>query len=321
MLNELLREVIGITVNKNVEEIADLLNSNKYVNEFTIAKKLGITINQTRNILYKISDYSLVVHERQKDKKKGWYTYYWKFDILKCLEFLRGRVIESREKFENQITRREDKQYYICEMCNVEHSEDEALLMDFTCDECGDLFTVKDNANLLKGFKKNLEKIDEKLIIIDIEITKEKEKLNKKKQKMLKQMQKDIDEKKEAAKQKRAEKRAIVKKEKDDKKEAEKKTVKKKIVKKKVAEKKVVKKKVAKKKSPEKKVVKKKVVKKKVVKKVVVQKKEIKKPAVKNTTTKKVAERKIVKKKNVSTAVKNVVKRFASKKKIVKKKK
>jgi len=47
MLNKLLREIVGIVVGKNVESIADLLNSPKYVNEFNIAKKLDITINQT----------------------------------------------------------------------------------------------------------------------------------------------------------------------------------------------------------------------------------------------------------------------------------
>lgn len=316
MLNELLKEVVSIAVGKSVEDIAELLNSQKYVNEFTIAKKLGITINQTRNILYKISDHSLVIHERQKDKKKGWYTYYWKFDVLKCLEFLKEKVLESREKFETQILRREEKQYYVCESCNLEHSEDEALLMEFTCDECGELLTLKDNSVLLKGLKKNLEKIDEKLAIIDIEIKKERDKLNKKKEKVMKQVEKEIEDKKEAAKQKRAEKRAQLKKER----EAEGIVSKKKVVKK-VSEKKAVKKvsekKVAKK--AVKKVSEKKVALKKIAKKVVL--KPVKVIDRKAIAIKKVAERKIVKKKALSSAVKNVVKRLAAKKKNAAKKK
>ena len=57
MLDKLLREIVVLVVGKPAEPIADLLYSNKHINEFTIAKKLGITINQTRNILYKISDF------------------------------------------------------------------------------------------------------------------------------------------------------------------------------------------------------------------------------------------------------------------------
>jgi len=101
MLDKLLSEIVTIIVGKGAEPVAELLHSNKHVNEFTIAKKLEITINQTRNILYKISNFGLVSSERKKDKKKGWYTYYWKFEIMKCLEFLKGRALESRERFEN----------------------------------------------------------------------------------------------------------------------------------------------------------------------------------------------------------------------------
>ncbi|MEA3414102.1 MAG: hypothetical protein U9Q99_01070, partial [Nanoarchaeota archaeon] len=95
MLNKLLRDVVTITIGKQFEQIADLLNSTRYVNEFNIAKKMDITINQTRNLLYKISDFGLVSSERKKDKKKGWYTYFWRFEILKVLNFLKDLLIKE----------------------------------------------------------------------------------------------------------------------------------------------------------------------------------------------------------------------------------
>jgi len=270
MLDKLLKEIVTMTVGKGAEPIADLLNSNKHVNEFNIAKKLGITINQTRNILYKISDYGLVSFERKKDKKKGWYTYYWKFEILKCLEYLKNNLLQRRAQFENQIQRREEKQYYVCEYCNIECSEDEALLQEFTCDECGELFTTKDNSTLLKGLKKNLEKIDESIAIIDIEIAKEQGKLDKKKQLSLRKEEEEKEAKKEEARKKREVKRKEREAEKKKLKEAEakKKPEKKKVVKnvkEKVKEKKKVIKKVVKKVA--KKVAPKKSVKKKAAKK------------------------------------------------------
>jgi transcription initiation factor TFIIE subunit alpha len=207
MLDELLREIVVLTVGKQAEPIADLLNTNKHVNEFLIAKKLGITINQTRNILYKISDFGLVSSERKKDKKKGWYTYFWKFEILKCLEFLKKLLVEHKEEIENQINSREKSIFYICTLCNLEHSGDEALLMDFTCDECGELFETKDNSKLVKDLKKSLEKIDEKMKIIDSEIEKEVSKLDKKKAVEFKKEEKEKDKKREEAKKKREERK------------------------------------------------------------------------------------------------------------------
>jgi transcription factor E len=283
MLDELLRETISITVGKGTEPIADLLNSTKYQNEFNLAKKLGITINQTRNILYKISDFGLVVSERKKDKKKGWYTYYWKFDIMKSLEFLKKRLLESKEKFEVQINRREGNQFYVCEYCNLEYSEEDSLLMEFTCDECGELLSTKDNSTLIKGLKKNLEKIEEKLEIIEVEIAKEQKKLDKKKAISVRIEEEEKEQKKLEAKKRREER----KKERDKEKAKLKEENEKKNPKKKVA---TTKKKVAK--APAKKktatVTKKKVVKKKPLKKVAV------KSATKKVSTSK---KKIVKKK------------------------
>ena len=133
MLAKFLKEVVVILVGKQAEPIADLLDSQKHVNEFLIAKKLGLTINQTRNILYKIADYGLVSSIRKKDKRKGWYTYFWKIENLKSLEFLRDMLSKKIENINNQIKSRETKMFYVCPECHVEYNEENALLHDFTC--------------------------------------------------------------------------------------------------------------------------------------------------------------------------------------------
>ena len=181
MLKKFLKEVVSIVVGKQAEEIVDLLDNEKYVNEFLIAKKLNLTINQTRNILYKLSDYGLVSSVRKKDKKKGWYTYFWKIEILKSLEFLRGTLIKQTEQINYQIKSRETKRFYVCEKCNIEFSEENALLNNFTCPECGGIFTVKDNSKFLKELGKSLDKLKRELTFVDIEIKKEKKRIEKEK--------------------------------------------------------------------------------------------------------------------------------------------
>jgi len=179
MLENFLREVISIVVGKNSEQVAELLNSKKHVNEFIIAKKLGITINQARNILYKLSDFGLVSSIRKKDKKKGWYTYFWRLEILKSLEFLREEKLKRISQINNQVKNRETKEFYICNRCNIELNEETALLYDFTCNECGEIFSRKDNTKILKDLKKSLEKLSSELVLINQEIDKEKEKFEK----------------------------------------------------------------------------------------------------------------------------------------------
>ena len=87
MLNKFLKEVVTIIVGKQAEEITNLLDGKKYINEFIIAKKLDITINQTRNILYKLSNYGLVSSIRKKDKKKGGILIFGKLRYLNLWNF------------------------------------------------------------------------------------------------------------------------------------------------------------------------------------------------------------------------------------------
>jgi transcription factor E len=191
MLKNFLKEVISIVVGKPAEEIVDLLDDDKYVNEFIIAKKLDLTINQARNILYKISDHGLVSSIRKKDKKKGWYTYFWKIEVLKSLEFLRELVLKNLNQLKSQIKSRETKRFYVCERCNIEYNEENAMLHDFTCNECGEVFSVKDNEKVIKEFKKNEDKYENKLKLIDNEISIEKEKLEKIKMKENKKIEQE----------------------------------------------------------------------------------------------------------------------------------
>ena len=201
-----------IIAGKPAEDLVDLLDTNKHVNEFAIAKKLNLTINQTRNILYKISDHGLVSSIRKKDKRKGWYTYFWKIEILKSLEFIRDDLMKKVDNFEHQVKSRETKRFYVCDKCHLELNEEHALLNNFTCSECGALLTLKDNTKMINEMKRNLERLKKDLGFVQEEIKRESEILDKKKQKEIKKERKETLEKKTAQRAKNAKARALLKK-------------------------------------------------------------------------------------------------------------
>jgi len=262
MLKKFLKEVVTIVVGKQAEDIVELLINEKYVNEFLIAKKMDLTINQTRNILYKISDYGLVSSTRKKDKKKGWYTYSWKIEILKSLLFLRNDLDKKISQINSQINSRETKQFYVCERCNIEINEENAMLYEFICNECGDVFILKNNEKFLRDLKRNLSRLNKERGFVDEEIEKQRIKLDKKKARELMKQEKiksEIRKKAAVARKIAKEKLARAK--------PVKKKIGKKIVKKKPLKKKIFKKKLIKKKIMKKKIVKKKVAKKKVLNK------------------------------------------------------
>ena len=242
MLKTFLKEVVAIVVGKQAEEIIDLLDGKKYVNEFIIAKKLGITINQTRNILYKISDQGLISSIRKKDKRKGWYTYFWRIEILKSLEFLANMIDKRIEQLKNQVKSRETKEFYVCEQCNIEVNAENALLHEFTCNECGEVYSLKDSTKVLKELKKEVDKLEEKLKLVQEEIYKEQGKIDKQRAKEVKiEIAEKVKKKAAATAKRRAAKKSMEKIKKPNKKKVVKKKIKK-PNKKKVMKKKPVKK-------------------------------------------------------------------------------
>lgn len=260
MLTKFLGEVMIIVAGKQAENIAILLNGKKYINEFIIAKKMDLTINQTRNILYKISDHGLISFIRKKDKKKGWYTYFWKIENLKSLKFLRDILLRKIDQITYQIKSRETKRFYVCERCSIEFSEENALIYNFTCNECGGIFTMKDNTKMLRELNRNLDKLQKELKLVNEEIQIEEKKLEKQKLAQLKKEEKIKAEKKakdKADRKAKADLKKKVSKKKSEKVSKKKKTEKsKKKTIKKVSKKKVIKK-VSKQKSKLKKVKKK----------------------------------------------------------------
>ena len=213
---EFIMESLTAVIGKQGEEIIDFLDPEKYVNEFIIAKKLDNTINQTRNILYRLSEHGLVSSTRKKDKRKGWYTYFWKLETLRTLNFLKEMTKKRIEQITHQIQSREVKTFYVCERCNIEYNEENALLHDFTCSECGNVFAVKDNTKVIRELKRNLEKHEKQVEAINSEIEEEKEKGDKKKTKEIKKEEKE-----------KVKKRMEKKRERDLKKKSEEKSAKK----------------------------------------------------------------------------------------------
>lgn len=172
MDKKLIKESFVEIAGKISEPLVDILDEKKYMSEFLVAKKLDLPINQTRNLLYKISERGIVSSTRKKDKKKGWYTYSWKIEALKALEFLKSMIEKRMMQIQSQINNRETREFYVCERCHIEFNEENALLRDFTCPECGGILELKDNTKLIKEMKKSIGGFEEMIKGVDEEIEK-----------------------------------------------------------------------------------------------------------------------------------------------------
>ena len=222
----LLKRVVENTAGITAVKIVDLLEGKKDVNEFLIAKKLGLTINQTRNLLYRLSHLGILTSIRKKDKRKGWYIYFWTFNVLKSLEVLESTLNNEITHLQTQLQIKKNTRFYKCQLCGRESTEEAALSTNFTCTECGEVYSLADNAPLIEETIKQIEKLHRELNHIRGEIKIEEEKNVSKLNRFLKAEAK-------TKKELRAKNRAIKQKEKDKLNKGKKKVIKK--VKKKVS--------------------------------------------------------------------------------------
>ena len=215
----LLKKVVETTIGKQAVELIELLLKKKNVNEFIIAKKIKLTINQTRNLLYKLSEKGLISSTRKKDKKKGWYTYFWTLELGDSLSFLRKILEKEIEQLKNLIKSRENKRFYICKTCEIELSEENALLNDFLCRECGELLELNVDRKMIEDSHKKINKLESQLKFINEELSKMSENKTKEaikkagKEKRKKAKLREKARKKEKRKEERAEKAENLKRE------------------------------------------------------------------------------------------------------------
>ena len=246
---DLLKNIVSSIVGQPASEIVDLLHNKKNVNEFLIAKKLKLTINQTRNILYRLADEGLVSFIRKKDTKKGgWYIYFWTLSSGKSLMKFREKLLGHLNDAKSKLGKRLSERFFKCINCELEFNEEESLANTYFCSECGEVLELSSSDDEIEHQKKECSRLETLLAEVDSEL----EVLNKKNAKA---REKAILAAAKLLKEKRMGKRAMKKKAEEKEKASKNGVVKKakKVVKKKA--KKVVKKKA-------KKVVKKKVVKK-----------------------------------------------------------
>jgi len=211
----LLKELVMRLAGKGAEPIVDILFGKKNVNEFKIADKLKLTINQTRNILYRLVDAGIIDSTRKKDKKKGWYTYFWTIDIYKALKASETLKMQEIGTFKNLLKNREMKNFYFCESDSIEMSEETALNHDFSCPECGQLLQPVPREKKMKEISLRIDSLNKKIAIMREELERFKPKAIKpveKKAVKKKAVKKIIKKKKIAKKVSKPKKKAVKKK-------------------------------------------------------------------------------------------------------------
>lgn len=136
------------------------LKDKENVNEFLIAEKLHLTINQIRNILYKFDAHNLVSSTRKKDRKKGWYIYFWTFLEDRASQVYVTLKRNRMKHLEVRLEREKAHQFYLCVNRCTRVSVEAAMENQFMCVECGQLMSPEDNTKTINRIEKEIEELE-----------------------------------------------------------------------------------------------------------------------------------------------------------------
>jgi len=161
--NNIIESVVMEVVGKEAIPLVRFLKNNKNVSEFKIAEVIKKEVNATRNTLYKLYEHNLVSFMRKKDKKKGWYIYYWTFNQKRVKYLVTDLKKKRLKKLKERIEREEDGNFFGCKNKCIRLNFDQASDFSFKCPECGEVLDQEDNTQIIENIKKEIKGLEKEI--------------------------------------------------------------------------------------------------------------------------------------------------------------
>ncbi|RLE46469.1 hypothetical protein DRJ22_01850 [Candidatus Woesearchaeota archaeon] len=156
-------EAIAESAGEEVLPLVRILKKRKNISEFQLAEQIKKEINITRNLLYRLYNINLVSFERVKDKKKGWYVYFWSFNNNKVKDLVIAQKKQRLERLKDRLKREENNTFFTCSDKCLRLGFEQAFDFEFKCPECGGLLEEEDNSKKIEELKKEIKELTKKL--------------------------------------------------------------------------------------------------------------------------------------------------------------
>ncbi len=161
--NTMIEEVVSDVIGADALPLVQTLKNKKNVSEFKIAESTKQQINETRNILYRLHNANLVSFIRKKDKKKGWYIYYWTFNPKRITDLRTGIKKQRMERLMERLEREQHNDFFLCDNKCIRLNFDQSTDFNYKCPECGQLMQQENNREKISSLKKDIAKLTKEL--------------------------------------------------------------------------------------------------------------------------------------------------------------
>ena len=181
LIDDLILEISG----KEIVPLVQALRKKESISEFKLASKLNLTVNQVRNMLYRLSTYNLVDFTKKKDKgNTGYgYIYFWNFNQKIARDLLVSFKNNKIAMLNKRVEKESSETYFVCPSQCVRFDSTNAMEYEFKCPECGKILVREEGRKNVEKIKKEIESIKQELIDLNEMEEKEKKLMEKRKEK------------------------------------------------------------------------------------------------------------------------------------------
>ena len=163
LTNNAIEDVVTEIAGPEIVPLVKALKNKKNVSEFKLAENIDREINETRNMLYRLYHANLVSFVRKKDKKKGWYIYYWTFNVRQVRYLMVSLKKNRLDKLRERLEREKSADFFTCANKCMRLSFDQAVDFEYKCPECGLLMFQDDNSEVIKKIEKDIKFLESEL--------------------------------------------------------------------------------------------------------------------------------------------------------------
>ena len=139
-----------------------LLNTaNEELTDERISELSTVKLNIVRKILYILNENKLTEFQRVRDKRSGWYIYYWKETFDNLTNLLSERKDATIDKLNIRMKFENDNFFFICNNgCKGRFVFIDAMDLNFTCPNCdGGVLQEERNKRKVSFLKDTIIKI------------------------------------------------------------------------------------------------------------------------------------------------------------------
>jgi transcription initiation factor TFIIE subunit alpha len=163
LTTKLIEDAVSEVAGDDVVPLVKLLKDKKNVSEFKLADSVKQEVNIVRNMLYRLYNANLVSFIRKKDKKKGWYIYYWTFESKKVKYLLQKLKQKRLQRLKSRLEREKQGNFYACPNQCVRLDFDQAMNFEYKCPECGEIIQEEDNSEKIKNIEKEIKDLEKEM--------------------------------------------------------------------------------------------------------------------------------------------------------------